>query len=218
MIRLSIDTSFENLSLCITKNNFPLGNFFSSGNRNNSKIIFDVIDDLLKYSGIKLSDIDVYIINCGPGSYTGVRIGMAVVKTFSQVYKKPIIPVNSLELIAGQMKHSNDEFHVLLNCTRREIFYAKFKTVDDHPILKSPIFLTDLEKYIESSNDMPVVLHRVNPERRNPEPMFDLLKKIKLDLPIPDAILLDILGARKFFKPSFNRELPVHPLYIKREL
>jgi len=218
MIRLSIETSFENLSLCITKNNTPLGNFFSSGNRNNSKIIFNVIDDLLNYSGIKLADIDVYIINCGPGSYTGVRIGMAVVKTFSLVFNKPIIPVNSLELIAGQIKHKNKDFHVLLNCTRREIFYAKFKTIDDHPILKSPIFLTNLEKYIESSNDMPVVLHRVNPERRNPEPMFDLLKKIKLDIPIPDAMLLDSLGARKFLKSSFNNDLPVNPLYIKREI
>ena len=197
MIRLAVDTSFENLSLCITKNNFPLGNFFSSGNRNNSKIIFNVLDDLLKYSGIKLKDIDFYIINCGPGSYTGVRIGMAIVKTFAQVYKKPIIPVNSLELIAGQIKHKNKVSHVMLNCTRREIFYAKFKTIDDQPILESPIILTSLENFLKTSNDSPVVLYRVNPEKRNPEPMFDLLKKIKLDLPIPDAILLDSIGERK---------------------
>ena len=106
----------------------------------------------------------------------------------------------------------------MLNCTRREIFYAKFKTVDGQPILKSPIFLTNLEKFIETTRDTPVLLYRVNPERRNPEPLFDLLKKIKLDLPIPDAMLLDSIGAAKILKSSFNPKSPVNPLYIKREL
>ena len=218
MIRLAVDTSFENLSLCVTKNNLPLGDFFSANNRQNSKIIFNVIDDLLKNAGIKLSEIDAYIINCGPGSYTGVRIGMAVVKTFAQIFKKPIIPVNSLELIAGQIKNRNMYFNVLLNCTSREIFYAKFKTVNGHPIIKSPISLINLEKFLEKSNDMPVVLYRVNPERRPPEPMFDLLKKIKLDFPYPNAILLESLRARKFLKSSYNPNLQENPIYIKREV
>ncbi len=218
MIRLAIDTSFENLSLCITKDDSPLANYFSSSNRKNSKIIFNVIDHLLKKAKIKLEEIDVYIINCGPGSYTGVRIGMSVVKTFAQIYQKPIIPVNSLELIAGQINKNNLDFHVLLNCTRREIFYATFKTIDGHSIIKSRIFLTNLEKFLQTTNDMSVVLYRLQPEKRDPEPMFNQLKRINLDLPEPDAILLDKLGARKFLKSSFNTNLPVHPLYVKRDI
>ena len=79
MIRLALDTSFENLGICITKNDSILVNFYSSNNRRNSKIIFTIIDELLKNTRIKLEEIDLYIINCGPGSYTGVRIGMAVI-------------------------------------------------------------------------------------------------------------------------------------------
>ena len=97
MIRLALDTSFEHLSICITKNEYPLVNFFSSSYRKNSEIIFNIIENLLKNAGIKLDNIDIYVINCGPGSYTGVRIGMAVVKTFAQVFSKPVIPVNSLK-------------------------------------------------------------------------------------------------------------------------
>ena len=218
MIRLSVDTSFENLSLCITKNDLPLGDFFSSNNRQNSKIIFNIIDNLLKNAGIKLAEIDAYVINCGPGSYTGVRIGMSVVKTFAQVYKKPVIPVNSLELLAKLNKKNNLDFNVLLNCTSREIFFAKFKTFDNQPVIKSPIYLTNLEKFLKTSNDIPVVLYRVNPERRNPEPMFDSLNKIEIEIPKPDAILLDTIGSRKYRQKSFNYNFQVNPLYIKREI
>ena len=218
MIRLALDTSFEHLSICITKNNKPLVNYFSLCNRTNTKIIFQVIDDLTKNAEIELDEVDIYVINCGPGSYTGVRIGMAVIKTFAQVYKKPIIPINSLELIASQIINHKKEFPVLLNCTRREIFFSKFKIYEEYPVAKTPISMTNLEKFIETSNNIPVVLYRISPEKRRPEPMFELLKKLKLDFPVPDAMLLDRLGAKKLLKSSFDYNKPVNPIYIKREV
>ena len=218
MIRLSVDTSFEHLSICLTKNDFPLINYFSFCNRRNSKIIFKVIDDLLKNNGINLSEIDVYIINCGPGSYTGVRIGMSVVKTFALVYKKPIIPINSLDLIASQVKYKKNDYHVLLNCTGREVFYAKYKIVEEQPIAQSIILLTNIEQLIETLKNSPIILFRINPEKRKPEPIFDELKKMKLDFLLPDGLLLDRLGSRKLLKSKLDQNLPVNPLYIKREI
>tara|TARA_B100000700_G_C14976270_1_gene824020 strand:+ start:183 stop:836 length:654 start_codon:yes stop_codon:yes gene_type:complete len=217
MIKLALDTSFENLSICITKNNSILVNFYSSSKRKNSKIIFTIIDDLLKNTGLKLEEIDLYIVNCGPGSYTGVRIGMAVIKTFAQVYKKPVIPVNSLELIAGQIKNEN-KFNVLLNCTKREVYHANFKIVNNFPVLDSRIFLSNLENFLKESNNFPFILHRVNPEKRAPEPMFDKLDKIKPDIPLPDAKLLETIGTEKFKKSSFDFKSQINPLYIKREI
>ena len=105
MIRLSVDTSFEHLGLCLTRNGVPLANYYSLCHRRNATIIFEVIDDLLKSAELSLAEVDAYVVNCGPGSYTGVRIGMSVAKTFAQVHDKPVIPVNSLELLAGQIRH-----------------------------------------------------------------------------------------------------------------
>ena len=139
MIRLSVDTSFEHLGLCLTRNGVPLANYYSLCNRRNSKIIFEVIDDLLKNADIKLAEVDAYVVNRGPGSYTGVRIGMAVVKTFAQVHKKPVVAVNSLELLAGQIRYLKNEFPVLLNCTRLEVFHATFRIVEGKPVVKTPI-------------------------------------------------------------------------------
>ena len=66
MIRLSVDTSFEHLGLCLTRNGVTLANYYSLCDRQNSKIIFEVIDDLLKKTEINLAEIDVYVVNCGP--------------------------------------------------------------------------------------------------------------------------------------------------------
>ena len=218
MIRLSVDTSFEHLGLCLTRNGVALANYYSLFKRKNSKIIFEVIDDLLKNTELKLAEVDAYVINCGPGSYTGVRIGMAVVKTFAQVNKKPIVPVTSLELLAGQVSQLKNDFHVLLNCTRREIFHETFRNIEDQPVAQTQIQLTSLEKFIESNENVPVVLYRVSPERRKPETLFEKLVHLPLDYPVADALLLDRLGAKKMFSSAFDPNAPVNPLYIKREV
>ena len=218
MIRLSVDTSFEHLGLCLTRDGVPMANYYSLCKRKNSKIIFEVLDELLKNTELKLAEVDAYVINCGPGSYTGVRIGMAVVKTFAQVNKKPIVPVTSLELLAGQVSQLKNDFHVLLNCTRREIFHERFRIVEDQPVAQTQIQLTSLEKFIESYENVPVVLYRVSPERRKPETLFEKLVHLPLDYPIADALLLDRLGAKKLLSSAFDLDAPVNPLYIKREV
>ena len=218
MIRLSVDTSFEHLGLCLTRNGVPLANYYSLCKRRNSKIIFKVIDELLKNADLEIAEVDAYVINCGPGSYTGVRIGMAVVKTFSQVNNKPVIPVTSLELLAGQILQLKNVFHVLLNCTRREIFHGKFRIVEDQPFAQTPTQLTSLEKFIESNEGVPVVLYRISPERRKSEPLFEKLEHLPLDYPVADALLLDRLGAKKMFSSNFDSNAAVNPLYIKREV
>ena len=218
MIRLSVDTSFEHLGLCLTRNGVPLANYYSLCKRKNSKIIFEILDELLKNTELKLAEVDAYVINCGPGSYTGVRIGMAVVKTFAQVNKKPIVSVTSLELLAGQISQLKNDFHVLLNCTRREIFHETFRNIEDQPVAQTQIQLTSLEKFIESNENVPVVLYRVSPERRKPETLFEKLVHLPLDYPVADALLLDRLGAKKMFSSAFDPNAPVNPLYIKREV
>ena len=182
MIRLSVDTSFEHLGVCLTKNGVCLANYYSLCNRKNSSIIFGVIDELLKNAEIKLSDIDAYVVNRGPGSYTGVRIAMGVVKTFAQVHQKLVVPVDSLELLAGQISSLKEDFSVLLNCTRSEVFHARYIITNGKPQSQTPIQLTSIEKFLENYRDKAVILHRVNAGRREFEPLFEKLKLLPLDL------------------------------------
>ncbi|MGY8701040.1 MAG: hypothetical protein ACKVJ3_07775, partial [bacterium] len=111
-----------------------------------------------------------------------------------------------------------NDFHVILNCTRREIFHETFRNIEDQPVAQTQIQLTSLEKFIESNENVPVVLYRVSPERRKPETLFEKLVHLPLDYPVADALLLDRLGAKKMLSSAFDPGAPVNPLYIKREV
>tara|TARA_B100000579_G_scaffold406735_1_gene393422 strand:+ start:471 stop:1136 length:666 start_codon:yes stop_codon:yes gene_type:complete len=217
MIRLSVDTSFDHVGLCLTREGKPVANYYSLCKRRNSKIIFQIIDEIFRNTNITLAEVDAYVINCGPGSYTGVRIGMAIVKTFAQVNKKPIIQVNSIELLANQIYHFKEPFYVVLNCNRGEIFYSKFKILDHQPSSQTPIKMTNIGTFHEEKGSSPVVLYRIYPERNDNESLFSKLLDLPRDYPVPDAFLLDRIGEKKMSSPKFDPNLPINPLYIKRE-
>ena len=143
---------------------------------------------------------------------------MGVVKTFAQVHQKTVVPVDSLELLAGQINSLKEDFPVLLNCTRSEVFQARYSIIDGKPEARTPIQLTSLEMFLETSRDKAVVLHQVNPERRKAEPLFEKLKLLPLDYPITDALLLDSLGAHKLESGKIDFNAPVNPLYVKRDV
>ena len=62
--------------------------------------LMPTIDRCLSELDVQLSDLDFFACVIGPGSFTGIRIGMATIKAFAYVYSKPVVPVTSLELLA----------------------------------------------------------------------------------------------------------------------
>ena len=160
----------------------------------------------------------MYLVNRGPGSYTGVRIAMGVVKTFAQVHNKLVVAVDSLELLAGQISSLKEDFSVLLNCTRSEVFHANYRIIDGKPQAQTQIQLISLEKFLEKNRDKAVVLYRVNAGRRKFEPLFEKLKLLPLDYPIADALLLDRLGEHKLKSNEIDYNAQLNPLYIKRDV
>ena len=68
--------------------------------RNHSVQALPMIHDLLQQSGLQLDEIDAYASVCGPGSFTGIRIGISTMRAFADAKKKPCIGLNALEVLA----------------------------------------------------------------------------------------------------------------------
>lgn len=215
---LAVDTAFEYLGICLIKENQPLANYYALCKRRNAKIMFNVLDGLLLNANMKLDEIDLYVVTQGPGSYTGIRIGMSMIKGFAQIYQKPVIGVNSLHLLASMVTPVDHPFQVLLNCTRSEVFYASFQYIDEYTIQQlTPIHLTTLEKLFEEIEGQPVMLKRTPSMVMSQSTLFEQLKKLPLRYPFPDAYQLQQLGKR-YYLQSNGDDLPiVHPLYIKKD-
>ncbi len=100
---LAIDTASESLKVLVCHNGsyeyFQCNDFTAA-----SVKLMPEVDALLRRSGAKLSDMDFFACVTGPGSFTGIRIGMATIKAFAYVCNKPVIGVTALELLAYNCK------------------------------------------------------------------------------------------------------------------
>jgi len=209
-----LDTLFENLSLGLIEDHAPRALLYTQCRRRNAQILLTQLQELLKNLNWDLDDVDELIVNRGPGSYTGVRIALSVVRTTAQVLKMPIRCVNSLEVLAFQVAPQMEPFPVMLNCTRQEVFWAWFQFNESgFPTMTSDIELSEIEDLPDAVLENPVHLLQLG-QRRDSE--LARLEKIHLQYPVPDAWMIyqaAHLGQVK--------ELPIEqiqPLYLKKDV
>ena len=125
-MRLIIDTSSENLKVILKDKNGLLEN--EQTNLKHLKILLPEIDNILNKANKKLSDINYFIVVLGPGSFTGVRIGVSTVKAFTCVYKEAkVIGINLLELIAYSIIKNlkiKQDFAMVIKSTSTKYYFA----------------------------------------------------------------------------------------------
>jgi len=81
----------------------------------------------LKASGLRLRDVDLFAVAAGPGSFTGVRIGLTTVKAWSEAYGKPIASVSRLETMAAQVAGESSYVAAFLDAHRDQVFGGLYR-------------------------------------------------------------------------------------------
>lgn len=104
---LAIDTSTMMSSITIMEDNRIIGDFSISQQETHSEMLVPLVKRMLQDLKINLSEIDVYAVAKGPGSFTGLRIGVASIKAMAQVFDKPIIGISTLEAMAFSILNDN---------------------------------------------------------------------------------------------------------------
>ncbi len=123
---LAMDTSSVNATVCISDENKILGEYTVSNDRAHSQIIMPMLNDLLNNCSMTIKDIDVFAVAIGPGSFTGLRIGMAAMKTLAQSLSKPIIGASTLDEIAESFLFSDKIICPILDARRNEVYNAMY--------------------------------------------------------------------------------------------
>lgn len=122
MISLFIDTCTSNLIVSIIKDSEILKTYNKSIKTDLSVKLFPVMQDIFNESNLTPKDIDMIFVTNGPGSFTGIRIGVTVAKTFAWALKKTVIPISSLEFIATTSV--KEDYIVPIIDARRDCVYA----------------------------------------------------------------------------------------------
>lgn len=105
---LSIDTSSDVCSVAILEDNNLIKEINKTDSKTHSENLMPLIDNLFKETGLSLSDMQAIACSIGPGSFTGIRIGIATAKAMTEVMQIPVIGVTSLETLAYLEKTQNN--------------------------------------------------------------------------------------------------------------
>ncbi len=123
---LAIDTSATALSAAIADERGLVGAFALNAGKNHSLGLLPLLDSLLHYSGLTLADMDAFAVTLGPGSFTGLRIGVATAKAWGDATGKPLIGVSSTDALA-RVAGTHGYVCPLLDARRDEVYTALYR-------------------------------------------------------------------------------------------
>ena len=123
---LAIDTSTDWSGVSLFKNGECKNSIHEHVPRKHSEVLPKFVQRIMKESNFKKDDLDAIAVSIGPGSFTGLRIGLGFSKGLAYALNKPIIPVPTLEVIANDPSVQYDDFLVLLFSHRNVVYSQKF--------------------------------------------------------------------------------------------
>lgn len=132
---LHIETSTTVCSITVSKNNILLSLKETNLGYSHSSVITLYIQEAMKEIGMQLSEIDAIAVSKGPGSYTGLRIGVSTAKGLCYALDKPLIAINTLQALAWGMSNLINKADYLycpmIDARRMEVYAAIFNQNND---------------------------------------------------------------------------------------
>ena len=122
MIKLFIDTAASQIILALSQDDNIIKQINEENDHQLSVRIFPLLDQLFQETNISPKDVDEIVVVTGPGSFTGVRIGVTIAKTYAWAFHKKIIPVSELQCMAST--HADTDYCVSMIDARRNAVYA----------------------------------------------------------------------------------------------
>lgn len=127
MIILAIDSSSKVATVALMKDGKLLGEITLNDKKEHSVILMTIIQNLLNNNNLNVDDIDGYVVSKGPGSFTGLRIGMATIKGLSFGSNKPYVSVSSLDALALSVANFDGIICPIMDALRNSVYTCLFK-------------------------------------------------------------------------------------------
>lgn len=124
---LSLDSTSVTASVAITENGKTLAENFINNGLTHSQTLMPLVEKTLVDSGVSIKDIDLFAVTNGPGSFTGVRIGIASVKGMADALNKPCFAVSTLEAIAEPLKNEDVIACAVMDARCNQVYTAIFE-------------------------------------------------------------------------------------------
>lgn len=128
---LAIDTSAKPVSCALMQDDKLLASYYANTGLTHSQTLLPMVEHLLHTADVTMEQIDALAVNAGPGSFTGVRIGVSAVKGLAFAHKKPCISVSTLESMALPLGVSDALICCVMDARCQQVYTALFERGED---------------------------------------------------------------------------------------
>lgn len=124
---LAIDTSSKYASCAVQIDRKTVSEKVLATGLVHSKSLMPLVEDCLESAGVSLKDIDLFACVAGPGSFTGVRIGVCAIKGLAQPFDKPCVAVNTLDCLKENFPYFNGFVCPIMDARRGQVYCAVYE-------------------------------------------------------------------------------------------
>lgn len=123
---LGVETSSPVFSVALSESDRMVGHLESVGQGKPSSLLSEMIRQVAQEAKLPLNRLDGFAVGIGPGSFTGLRVGITTVKTLAWALKKPILPISSLEIIARNLSEATQDVLVFVDARKGKVYWSLF--------------------------------------------------------------------------------------------
>lgn len=161
---LSMDTSSDVCSVALLEDDRIIDEIHNESEREHSQSLMPMIKELLEKNNITLDDIDLVASGIGPGSFTGIRIGIATTKAFSDAKNIPVVGVNSLEaqayMVLLKEEKENSKILSMIDARNENAYVAVYRYKNDNlSVYKNPeiMSISNAPEYLDFKDNVYII-------------------------------------------------------------
>ena len=197
MVYLFIDTSDIDVSIGVIKDSKILSYKSESVPNKHSVYTTSYLKEMLDKAGVFPEDIDKILVVNGPGSFTGVRIGVTIAKVYAYLVKCEIVSVSSLKILA--LSSNNSDYYMSLLDAKHDNYYVGIYDKDYNDIVEKFCSKEEVNYYIDKYN-----------------PLLVSNKDFEMDSNVVNKVNLDLISIVNYYKDKKDENVHlVNPNYLK---
>lgn len=217
MLLLSIDTSTAACSVALHHNGTLLGCYELHTERTSAAMLTTLIGDVVRHTGHELAELDAIAVAKGPGSYTGLRIGVSTAKGLCFALDKPLLAVNTLAAMTEQVRAFYPSDHLLcpmIDARRMEVYCALYDT-GGHEVEPTSALIIDGQSFTDRLAQGPVVFFGDGAAKcravlgNHPNALFPS------QAVVPSARTIGVLATARYEAGQFENVATFEPFYLK---
>lgn len=150
---LSLETSAKAVSTAVVENGEVLAYAYQCSGLTHSRTLMPMVEDMLRNAELSLDDIGALAVAAGPGSFTGLRIGVSALKGLSWAKELPCFGVSTLEAMAQNLAHTDALLICAMDARRNQVYNALFEAKSGSLIRLCPDRAIGLDELIAELKD-----------------------------------------------------------------